>query len=376
MLICKRIEDFAKEIREKELKKESEENLKQLLEELCGMVSDFWNYCMFTEMSDAGYDIEDIEKENKKFGFSKEEIQLLVTPAKQGYLTESKRLLFSLAESFTEEKEKDFLEKFFWIKNDYAETGEYGGKDLREEIAGLKKTEWRKEKEELENYSRKIKERQEIILRENGLAENPFWFYNELTFWRDERKRYNYMSLFAATQIALEVLKRKGMQKYLNVIMPSELFSLPKKSELDRRKKNGMLLFISGEKIVLYSKPDAEKKFRKITAVQYSKGDLRGMGASIGTATGRAKIILSPKDFRKMEHGDILVASTTRPDYVPIMKKAAAIVTNEGGITCHAAIVARELGIPCVVGAKIATKIFKDGDLVEVRANHGLVRKL
>lgn len=58
------------------------------------------------------------------------------------------------------------------------------------------------------------------------------------------------------------------------------------------------------------------------------------------------------------------------------MKKAVAIVTDEGGITCHAAIVSRELGIPCVVGTKIATRVFKDGDLLEVRANHGLVRKL
>jgi pyruvate,water dikinase len=66
----------------------------------------------------------------------------------------------------------------------------------------------------------------------------------------------------------------------------------------------------------------------------------------------------------------------TRPDYVPAMKKAAAIVTNEGGITCHAAIVSRELGIPCIIGTKIATEVFKDGDVVEVNANHGWVRRI
>ena len=66
----------------------------------------------------------------------------------------------------------------------------------------------------------------------------------------------------------------------------------------------------------------------------------------------------------------------TRPEFVPIMKKAAAIVTDEGGITCHAAIISRELGVPCVVGTKIATKVLKDNDFVEIRATHGLVRKL
>ena len=77
-----------------------------------------------------------------------------------------------------------------------------------------------------------------------------------------------------------------------------------------------------------------------------------------------------------MEKGDVLVSSMTRPELVPAMKKALAVVTDEGGMTCHAAIVSRELGIPCVVGTKIATKAFKDGDFVEVNANHGVVRKM
>jgi pyruvate,water dikinase len=63
----------------------------------------------------------------------------------------------------------------------------------------------------------------------------------------------------------------------------------------------------------------------------------------------------------------------TRPDFVPVMKRAAGIVTNEGGLTCHAAIVSREMNLPCVVGTKIATKIINDGDIVEVNGNHGIV---
>ena len=66
----------------------------------------------------------------------------------------------------------------------------------------------------------------------------------------------------------------------------------------------------------------------------------------------------------------------TTPDFVPAMRRAAAIVTDEGGVTCHAAIIARELKKPCVVGTKHATQIFKDGDMVEVDANAGIVRKV
>ncbi|HLC48700.1 MAG TPA: PEP-utilizing enzyme, partial [Candidatus Norongarragalinales archaeon] len=86
--------------------------------------------------------------------------------------------------------------------------------------------------------------------------------------------------------------------------------------------------------------------------------------------------ILTPSDLPKMGEGDILVAQATNPDVVPAMKKAAAIVTNTGGITCHAAIVSRELGIPCIVGTKIATDVLKDGMVVEVDATKGIVKIL
>ena len=66
----------------------------------------------------------------------------------------------------------------------------------------------------------------------------------------------------------------------------------------------------------------------------------------------------------------------TRPEFVPLMKKAGGIITNEGGITSHAAIISRELGIPCIIGTKIATKVLHDGDLVEVDADNGVVRIL
>ncbi len=77
-----------------------------------------------------------------------------------------------------------------------------------------------------------------------------------------------------------------------------------------------------------------------------------------------------------MEKGEILVCSMTTPDYLPAMKRAIAIVTDEGGLLSHASIISRELGKVCIVGTKIATKVLKDGDLIEVDADKGIVRKL
>ena len=103
---------------------------------------------------------------------------------------------------------------------------------------------------------------------------------------------------------------------------------------------------------------------------------LTGQPACPGCARGRVTIVDHVSDIPKMHQGDILLSETTYPALVPAMKKAAAIVTNMGGLTCHAAIISRELKIPCVVGTKIATRVFKDGDRVEVDATNGVVRKL
>ena len=100
------------------------------------------------------------------------------------------------------------------------------------------------------------------------------------------------------------------------------------------------------------------------------------MSACTGRVRGIVKIITSIKQLVKIKEGDILVASMTRPEHLVGMRKAAAIVTDDGGITCHAAIIARELKKPCIIGTKIATKVFKDGDMVEVDANRGIVRKI
>jgi len=105
--------------------------------------------------------------------------------------------------------------------------------------------------------------------------------------------------------------------------------------------------------------------------------EIKGTCASGGTPVrGTVKIINSPDQLGKMNYGDVLVSVATTPSIVTAMKKAAAIVTDQGGLTCHAAIVSRELGVPCVVGTKIATASLKDGDLVEVDAMKGIVRKL
>jgi pyruvate,water dikinase len=100
---------------------------------------------------------------------------------------------------------------------------------------------------------------------------------------------------------------------------------------------------------------------------------VRGLGAAPGRASGAVRLLRSLDEAEKLATGDVLVTHMTSPDWVPLMRKAAAIVTDSGGMTCHAAIVSRELGIPCVVGTGEASKRLRDGELVTVDATHGTV---
>ncbi len=100
---------------------------------------------------------------------------------------------------------------------------------------------------------------------------------------------------------------------------------------------------------------------------------VKGQGASPGIATGRVVVIRDVKDTGSVSEGDILVTRMTNPDMVPAMQKVAAIVTDEGGMTCHAAIVSRELGTPAVVGTRNATSVLKPGQLVTIDGEKGFI---
>lgn len=115
------------------------------------------------------------------------------------------------------------------------------------------------------------------------------------------------------------------------------------------------------------TKDEAEVKEREVI--------LRGAAASTGIAAGEVVVIHSPSEIDKIKEGNVLVTEMTTPDYVPAMKRAAAIVTDKGGRTCHAAIVSRELGIPCVVGTDEATKVLKGIGVVTVDGKSGLIYK-
>src|SRR6185369_12346227 len=114
---------------------------------------------------------------------------------------------------------------------------------------------------------------------------------------------------------------------------------------------------------------------RPVTATGAAVGEplVRGLGAAPGAGSGAVRLVATLGDADLLAEGDVLVTHMTAPDWVPLMRRAAAIVTDSGGMTCHAAIVSRELGIPCVVGTGDATRRLKDGFVVTVSGTDGVV---
>jgi phosphoenolpyruvate synthase/pyruvate phosphate dikinase len=158
----------------------------------------------------------------------------------------------------------------------------------------------------------------------------------------------------------------------INELMSGEI---PNKEILAERKK--FYILIDRENPVLNPEILASTGIElKAEVIPSDMKEFLGTSACPGIARGKVRIVATKESIPSLNDGEILVCSMTTPAYVPAMKKAAAFITDEGGITCHAAILAREMNKPCIIGTKIATQLLQDGDEVEVDADEGIVRVL
>jgi len=137
--------------------------------------------------------------------------------------------------------------------------------------------------------------------------------------------------------------------------------------------KDSKFNFLMGKKAENYIKTN--DLYKKLATTEL-KGHIANKGYAKGSVTVINVELDILREMSKMKKGNILIATQTKPVFIPAIKKASAIVTDEGGITSHAAIVSREFGIPCITATHYATKVFKDGDYIEVNANKGVVKKL
>ncbi len=193
--------------------------------------------------------------------------------------------------------------------------------------------------------------------------------------WREQDEFYDTAENIIKKSIAKNFLKAKGLEL---VVGTKDLEKMPSKKELQQRFKECIYIPRVLQKNISLKKFQSRNKDYKFIIEQPKPKTtkLKGQVASPGHAQGKVRILRRKDQVKEFQTGEILLSPMTTPDYVPAMKKAGAIVTDEGGITCHAAIVARELDKPCLIGTKFATEIFKDGDMVEVDTDKGIIKKI
>ena len=191
----------------------------------------------------------------------------------------------------------------------------------------------------------------------------------------------------AGDNVFINFVKNK-YPKYASIaqfLTPEEAFRLDSISEkevqsIKEREKGYALVILSGEsKLITLKNLDLELRKNNLSLEEIKEkktNEIKGLAASPGLIRGKVRVILKKSDLTSLEKGEIMVTYATSPEYVPAMKKSAGIITDEGGIVCHASIVSRELGIPCVVGTKVGTQILKNGMDIELNATKGIIKIL
>ncbi|MFH0854569.1 MAG: PEP-utilizing enzyme [bacterium] len=283
-----------------------------------------------------------------------------------------------------------YIKNFFWIKSDFCQFKKITEDDLfadvRNELSEKGEIKIRGELKEINANFRKINKKKKNLLKKFNLStaeKADIEFACRVILWIDYRKIWMMKHVCYLCHLIKKISEEYDIP-YDNLIFyqTSEISQLLKTGKrvshkvLSERNQGSFVIFEKNNNPKFFQGKTGKDLFELATAEE--SHELKGMVACSGKekiVKGTIKIILHPEK-ENFNSGEILVTSMTRVEYLPLMRKAKAIITNEGGIACHAAIVSRELGIPCVIGTKSATKLLKNGDFVEINTQNGIIKIL
>ncbi|MCD4761320.1 hypothetical protein K8R42_05520 [bacterium] len=276
------------------------------------------------------------------------------------------------------DKEK-YLFKYGWLTFNWWGPV-YSQADYKTDLKNVAKNQPDKHK------AKNLKVQQKQIINELKLSKKliqEFEALSKLLYLKDYRKNIIYQANYNISFLLKEIAKRfKYPVKLLHYVLPKEMQDVfvkqISKAELEKRYKLSVLR-CGVDELELFTGVKAKQiadKFLKSKIKINNAFPLQGQIASPGKAKGKVKIVNNTKDISKVKNGDILVSVKTDPTLLPAMKKASAVVTEVGGITSHAAIVARELKVPCVIGVHNVSSILKDDQIIIVDAELGIIKKI
>lgn len=318
------------------------------------------------------------QRDVKKFA---EYFSILTTPKEKSETQKEKEELIQLKRRMQTENIEKLLDahakKYAWIGFKYNGPA-WTLQDFKERLEQLEE-----KVEERKNTPEKQKEIEEAIGMPAKLS-NLFQAARTIMWIKNHGKETRYYSYFCVEKLIEEISKRTSYSiKEIKSLTKEELGELLLNKKrfddlLKERTESTLHLFIESKEFLITGKKAGKivsQLKEKEKRINY-KELLTGMPASPGIAKGTARMINNTADIPKMQKGDILIAHQTNPNLAIAMEKASAIVTEVGGLTCHAAIVARELRKPAIVGVTNLLKVIKDSDFIEVDANKGTIKKV
>lgn len=357
---------------------------------------DFWNIGSLPEVANWGGEqllLRELKKKIKDEHNFHYAMERLTAPEDFSFYQKEELDLLALKKiknkKELEKKLAKHQQKYFWLLNSYYNTKVLPTSYFKKILNSFSPVAAKEKIKEIHKLKDEAVKHKKEVVRKFSLPKKILKISRCLAFsiwWQDHRKSYIFQANHIIDLLLKALSKQHGVDfDDLHHYSVREIENLAVKGkklsakEIKSRRKNFFIVFnprrgkelhISGERAKKLATPYIEEK------VDLKIKEFKGLVINRGKARGKVRILLSPNEAKKMKKGEILVAAMTSPDYIVALRKAAAVVTDEGGMTCHAAIVSRELKIPGIVRARIATKVLKDGDLVEVDANKGIVKIL
>lgn len=283
-------------------------------------------------------------------------------------------------------KIKSFAKKYFWFPFEYVGPTIWNEETIKKRIIEALE----KPSQTCHRMDAAVLAQQKIIKKHHlsRRAMDLFAVLRFITILQDDRKMINCQICYHLNGVILNTLASRlditlSQAYYLDLSLFKEFVKNKEYASLRREvaEREKLCVFIqNGTYLECYTGERATHMLAQLKIdwqpVLTQIKEIKGQGVSRGKAIGKVLIIKTSNALTNLPDQTVLVTGMTTPDFVPLMKQAVAIVTDEGGITSHAAITSRELHKPCIVGTKIATKVLKDGDLVEIDANKGIVKIL
>ncbi len=277
--------------------------------------------------------------------------------------------------------------KFGWLMYNFSGPG-WTEKEYRDTLSVALKENVGQKLKKLQNSAQELEKKRldfEKVLKLSERDKKFFAIGRDFMKAKALRREALSFTAFAAEPLYQEIAKRLDLSLTQARLMTfTELETAlasgtMNEAELTKRTTHFVYgVFNGGKDTELFTGEEAQRfcSIIKEDKIESDITELRGTCACIGKAAGVVRVINKPSEMKKMRKGDVLVSIATMPDIVPAMRLASAIITDSGGLTSHAAIVSRELNVPCIIGTKIATKVLHDGDKVEVDATNGVVKIL